>query len=466
MKVKFNLVGDAFTHLTGGNKGYSVHGKESKYVQWVKDDSNSYCKYTSFAMKMSCEDKGLPYDYDKEICRITPEYCQGKAVDYYTESDGLGNCKIGTGQEFAEMILGTTLVRGLIQVFDPGQYESCPDGWHDGANLPQDLKTAIGAALLFPPPFSTIAYLYLTIGNKMCFSRYGCLDGLENEGGLCYPPCRNGFKSDKATQCYKEYPGTNGSLIDIYMGSETKAPSSMDTCPPGQNKAAPGGLICYRDCRPGYSPNATGETCVQDCPDGYRSNGTLTCGLITHSVMGTWPEHKGCPDGQRDDGVHCWEDYKAHCRLTFLSLVDDSCFYGCGCIKGSAKRCPDGQQSKDGLCYNCPAGTYVQSPGFCSAGGPLTIQTHTYPREIGDKIGCPSNKQEVNGMCYDKCSPGYSMGPGSQGICWQQCPAGSNPTNLIDNSASATCLREKYDRGAGVIPFQVKYKDRKIGFSK
>ena len=35
--LQFNLVGDTFTHLTGGNKGYSVHGKESKHIKWVKD---------------------------------------------------------------------------------------------------------------------------------------------------------------------------------------------------------------------------------------------------------------------------------------------------------------------------------------------------------------------------------------------------------------------------------------------
>ena len=34
---KFNLVGDTFTHLTNGNKGYSVHGKVSKYIEWVKE---------------------------------------------------------------------------------------------------------------------------------------------------------------------------------------------------------------------------------------------------------------------------------------------------------------------------------------------------------------------------------------------------------------------------------------------
>ena len=38
-RVKYNLVGNTFTHLTNGNKGYSVHGKESKnYLEWVNDN--------------------------------------------------------------------------------------------------------------------------------------------------------------------------------------------------------------------------------------------------------------------------------------------------------------------------------------------------------------------------------------------------------------------------------------------
>lgn len=36
-KTKFNLFGNNFTHLVGGNKGYSTHGKESKYIDWVMD---------------------------------------------------------------------------------------------------------------------------------------------------------------------------------------------------------------------------------------------------------------------------------------------------------------------------------------------------------------------------------------------------------------------------------------------
>jgi hypothetical protein len=33
-RVKYNLVGNTFTHLTNGNKGYSVHGKEAKNLDF------------------------------------------------------------------------------------------------------------------------------------------------------------------------------------------------------------------------------------------------------------------------------------------------------------------------------------------------------------------------------------------------------------------------------------------------
>lgn len=38
-KIKFNLFGNNFTHTTGGNKGYSAHGKKSKYIEWVFDNT-------------------------------------------------------------------------------------------------------------------------------------------------------------------------------------------------------------------------------------------------------------------------------------------------------------------------------------------------------------------------------------------------------------------------------------------
>jgi len=37
MKNKINLIGNTFTHTTGGHTGYSVHGKISNYIEWVHD---------------------------------------------------------------------------------------------------------------------------------------------------------------------------------------------------------------------------------------------------------------------------------------------------------------------------------------------------------------------------------------------------------------------------------------------
>jgi hypothetical protein len=79
MKEKFNLIGDTFTHLTNGNKGYSVHGKESKYVEWVKEGGKC-----SFYI-----DSTLPYawmDDTKEVPKyawlLESKYITPQIVDH------------------------------------------------------------------------------------------------------------------------------------------------------------------------------------------------------------------------------------------------------------------------------------------------------------------------------------------------------------------------------------------------
>ena len=65
MKRKINLVGNSFTHLTGGNKGYSVHGKESKYVEWVFDLSADETVYVDQNINQAFTDKveGVKYGW-------------------------------------------------------------------------------------------------------------------------------------------------------------------------------------------------------------------------------------------------------------------------------------------------------------------------------------------------------------------------------------------------------------------
>ena len=75
MKTKFNLVGNTFTHLTNGNKGYSVHGKESKYIEWVKDGSGEATFYIDSTLGQAEFDEvsGPKYGWLLESKYITPQ---------------------------------------------------------------------------------------------------------------------------------------------------------------------------------------------------------------------------------------------------------------------------------------------------------------------------------------------------------------------------------------------------------
>jgi hypothetical protein len=75
MKTKFNLVGNTFTHLTNGNKGYSVHGKDSKHIEWVKDGSGEATFYIDSTLGQSEFDgvEGPKYGWLLESKYITPQ---------------------------------------------------------------------------------------------------------------------------------------------------------------------------------------------------------------------------------------------------------------------------------------------------------------------------------------------------------------------------------------------------------
>ena len=73
-KKKYNLVGNQFTHTTNGNRGYSVHGKESKYIEWVKDggDDTFYLE-TSIKRGITEKRDGFKYLWLLESKSIKPK---------------------------------------------------------------------------------------------------------------------------------------------------------------------------------------------------------------------------------------------------------------------------------------------------------------------------------------------------------------------------------------------------------
>ena len=83
-KCKINLVGDSFTHLTGGNKGYSVAGKESKYIQWINDPLLPETVYVDSWINQAFTDyiSGTKYAWLLESKFVTPDIVEEIKFNY------------------------------------------------------------------------------------------------------------------------------------------------------------------------------------------------------------------------------------------------------------------------------------------------------------------------------------------------------------------------------------------------
>lgn len=89
MKHKINLIGSAFTHHTGGNKGYSVHGKESKFIEWVFDFSSTETVYIDQHVNQAFTDniQGVKYAWlleSKSIASGVSEIIAANYEKYFT----------------------------------------------------------------------------------------------------------------------------------------------------------------------------------------------------------------------------------------------------------------------------------------------------------------------------------------------------------------------------------------------
>jgi hypothetical protein len=117
----------------------------------LKDIVVDACIPTNSLMKTVCDSNNIPYNKDTGICDITQDYCMQKGADWLYDNEIKDyDCGIDAGQEFGEALLGTTITRGLKQIFDPRQYESCKaDETDDGyfCRKTKDCKTGEREAL-------------------------------------------------------------------------------------------------------------------------------------------------------------------------------------------------------------------------------------------------------------------------------------------------------------------------------
>jgi hypothetical protein len=446
-------------------------------------------------MRIVCDGAGFPFNKDKKICDLSKDYCLKKGLKW----DGT-NCKLEKGQELAEMMFGTTVVRGLNSLYSADQYEPCPSGSRPAA----EMAALAGAAAGITLGGAAMAATY--IGQTMCSSDK-CPDGQSKVSGLCYDACKPGFdevagyadfinqkgpiktqgmcykcpdgyKKSSSGMCRREAcdanleRGTGGGIGLCYpkctdkFGAEytdsngmtlclKKCPAGMDTLPltcqrQPQTKTS---ASAQKSCPAGWSQSIAGPAgmCQQDCSDGYKKYG----GLCYHpnvdtSKLSRIPDKGPCNAGDRDDGTSCFSPLKTSwdscaytikgCKqwgkLTKLSLFNDTC-------KSWGDVCQGGAKTTGGTIVktlmqrqSCPAGYSGPTGGFCYAVSKPAPASKPII-EVG-QCNDASKPEGAGGMCYQKCSDfGPSFKRSAVGMCQMD---------------AMTTSRDPKDRGAGV-PF-------------
>ena len=361
----------------------------------------SYCEYksdkqacilTSPNLRQVCDLAKLNYNTENGLCTVTEYYCKMKGSQWKD-----GDCYISPGQDAAEMIVGTTIVRGWKQLFDPDQYETCKE-----------------------PEYETPGNIYF------CSSK-GCKDGDEDYMGTCYPKCPEGTINSGCCTCVAKTMGLppakaktnceNGySISSIGMCRENDcAPGEWKTspgfcegpCPPGSYSSSPG--LCTEHCKPGESPGVVPGWCSRPCPDGYTdvANVCWASVFFKDKYSREWGKGwcwygccKGNDGGCPNDGKH-WES---------------PCFCG-------KHECDPGWTDKWGkggllnYCYkDCPEGWHDDGISCRMLKRDLTVNRlykaavkMTVRSLVSKPASCQPGETGVGDFCYQGCETGYDM---------------------------------------------------------
>ena len=394
--------------------------------------------------------------------------------------------------EWISFALSTALYAGLG--LDSSMFDECPDDEWSFTHLPEEVLMVINAI-----PFFSDAWQL--IGELVCFRVGKCPEGKVLSGGSCYTPCKDGYKDDGATICYKQYGDywenkgfpAQPTLTSVTNTVLTNTGTPLNTCPPGQELQAG---LCRTACKEGFDPVL--DRCWAK---------VITVGNSVGNVMVTRP----CQSDEREDGTVCWKksgevcaddcskgwDSCKHQSWNALKCKrgSDKCSWGCYRDNPFIGPC-DGCQKKTWTCdeygdWDCIGGC----PTSCA---PVYLGQRT---ELADRLYCDNPNQERIGLlCYDKCPPNMEKIPGfpnqcrtigegasyergfgdiptcrpdqsqdSLGLCYNNpeppfvkttlgmmsdvCPEGSFPFGV-------GCTRESYNRGVGTLAFDMHMKKR------
>jgi len=241
---------------------------------------------------------GVKYNYDRGDCDFTGEYCRRVGLDFKDN-----DCKMNTAQKYAEMIFGTTITRSYKV-----DWQNRIDAWKSG----DPGKIAMATAMTLIPGVSPwigklISAIKDTYGRGVGTVPTRCGPDKEKKGALCYPKCREGYKSS-ALECEGTCPpGSKNTGLTCLQGIHSYIPS---------NRCANPFKKCFyqrKPCREGY--RYRGSTCNRECLPGFKfrsgAAGSSFCDKPRnrYSRAGK-PAPLDCPEGKVKDAGLCYTPCK------------------------------------------------------------------------------------------------------------------------------------------------------------
>lgn len=432
------------------------------YAEFKDDKLGGACLVSSFALKTICSSVNLPYDTQTGVCKMDKNYCVSKGGDWgYNDKIKQNDCSIPHGQVMLELLLGTTITRGIKQVLDPNNYEQCKPGEYDsmyachtcpdGTEMNRDLNTLVSTATIG----SGGAALATTGALNMCYPKckkgfhpFGCCicspdcpegyiddgatcrkvecnPGDEKIGELCYPTCKSGFHKFGTQVCSPDCP--EGWTDDGATCRKVECSSDQDTV----------GALCYDKCKSGFHPFGT-NVCSPDCPAGFIDDGAtcrkLECregeeekaGLCYPKCREGYNDSgllctKGCNGGYTDDGLLCRKPIETYGR-------------GTGRIPNK-KPCENGQRDDGTSCWE---DLNIKSRWGGWNNTQLIFETTgcgCIKKTAFERYTCNADEELNGALCYPKCRDGYT----ADGCC-------------ICRKGGDVYAKESYGKGIGKVP--------------
>jgi hypothetical protein len=183
----------------------------------------------------------------------------------------------------------------------PGCWGLCPEGYRDdGAFCAKPSPYGRGAGYPWKVgdrPFS------LDDARRRCEQENA--QGCEEDGAIIYPKCRSGFHAVGCCTCSPDCPpGMRDIGVSCHKPTHDRGVGRpIHACPAGKEEDAG---LCYDPCREGY--RGAGPVCWQTCPDGFRDIG-VSCEKPGVSRGVGKPVHACAPGQERDAGL-CYDPCK------------------------------------------------------------------------------------------------------------------------------------------------------------